>query len=61
MTNSLCEFSEEAIRQLRSELEDALRHRAQLEAKAQELQKDKERLEEEKLQQEKKAKEVGFV
>ncbi|CAH2101499.1 unnamed protein product [Euphydryas editha] len=49
---------EEAIKQLRSELEDALRHRARLESKVQELEKDKERLEEEKLQQEQKAKEA---
>ncbi|XP_046975338.1 calponin homology domain-containing protein DDB_G0272472 isoform X3 [Vanessa cardui] len=49
---------EEAIKQLRSELEDALTHRAQLETKVQALERDKERLEEEKLLQEQKAKEA---
>ncbi|XP_050359370.1 calponin homology domain-containing protein DDB_G0272472-like isoform X2 [Nymphalis io] len=49
---------EEAKKQLRSELEDALTHRAQLETKVQALERDKERLEQEKLLQEQKAKEA---
>ncbi|XP_052745714.1 calponin homology domain-containing protein DDB_G0272472 isoform X2 [Bicyclus anynana] len=49
---------EEAIRQLRSELEDARSRRAELEARVQALERDKERLEQEKLQQELRAKET---
>ncbi|XP_047541881.1 myosin-3-like isoform X2 [Vanessa atalanta] len=49
---------DEAKKQLRSELEDALTHRAQLETKVQALEREKERLEQEKLLQEQKAKEA---
>ncbi|XP_039762283.1 myosin-11-like isoform X3 [Pararge aegeria] len=49
---------EEAVRQLRSELEDAISRRAELESRVQVLERDKERLECEKLQQEQKAKET---
>nr|XP_034838129.1 paramyosin isoform X1 [Maniola hyperantus] len=49
---------DEAIRQLRLELEDAISRRAQLESRVQALERDKERLEREKLQQEQKAKET---
>ena len=53
-----CCVTEDAIKNLRSELQDADARRAELETRVRILEQDKERLELEKLQQEEKAKEV---
>lgn len=49
---------DESIRQIKAELEDALAHRAELESRVLALERDKERLEHEKILQEHKAQEV---
>uniref|UniRef100_A0A2A4K7F5 Golgin subfamily A member 6-like protein 22 n=1 Tax=Heliothis virescens TaxID=7102 RepID=A0A2A4K7F5_HELVI len=58
LADQLHRRNDESIRQLRAELEDALGQRAELESRVLALERDKERLEQEKIVQEQKAQEA---
>ncbi|CAK1587879.1 unnamed protein product [Parnassius mnemosyne] len=58
LADQLQRRNDESVRQLRSELEEALTRRAELESKVLELERDRERLEQEKLVQAQKAQEA---